>query len=241
MRSLRITAYAHTPITLPLAYNELLQGVLYSCWHGRYPQLHDEGLGGIRGFRPFTFGRLRGKSSVSRESRTIRFEGAVSFDVRSPVEELLDELATQLAEREQIRIGAYNLPLTNLQSNDRLLFPPRATITLATPVVAYEALEDGHTRFYAPDETPWLSLVQRNAQYKAEALGLEGAAAIQAMPLTETLRKQVTRFKGTYITGWLGDVILAAEPPLMAALWCLGLGVKNSQGFGMFDISDKPL
>ena len=114
-------------MTLPLAYNELLQGLIYSCWHDEYPALHDEGLGGVRGFRPFTFGRLHGKASVSRESRTIRFEGAVSFDVRSPVEELMDELATQLAARAQVRIGAYTLPLTNLQTWSHTRRSTRAT------------------------------------------------------------------------------------------------------------------
>lgn len=241
MRSLRIALYAQKSVLLPLAYNELLQGLLYSCWRDKYPEIHNEGFDGVRGFRPFTFGRLQGKAKVNREDRTIVLSDILSFEVRSPVEELMDELALQLANRGQVRIGAYELPLVNLQNNDRLIFPQRAKISLATPVVVYETLADGHTRFYAPDENGWQDMILANAQRKTKALGLSCSASLQIIPLTETLHKQVTRFKGTYVNGWTGSLIVGADTQLLAALWCLGLGVKNSQGFGMFNIDERPL
>jgi CRISPR-associated endoribonuclease Cas6 len=165
----------------------------------------------------------------------------VSLEVRSPLEELVDELARQLAMRDGVRIGEHALQVVNLECRDRLLFPQRAVISMEAPVVAYTTLEDGHTKYYEPREEGWTALVQGNAARKVEALGLECGSAPQLVPLSETLKKQVTRFKGTYVTGWTGDFIIAAEPQLVAALWCLGLGAKNSQGFGMFRISEKPL
>ena len=65
--------------------------------------------------------------------------------------------------------------------------------------------------------------------------------AEQVSPLPDTLRKRVTRFKGTYVTGWVGDLILACDPQLLATLYCCGIGAKNSQGFGMFRIHDDAL
>lgn len=241
MRSLRISLFAKKSILLPLAYNELLQGLLYGCWRSAYPEMHNEGFGGVRGLRPFNFSRLQGTAEVNRRDRTIVFRDILSFEVRSPIEELMDVLAAQLANQGKVRIGAYELPLVNLQNSDRLIFPQRAKVSLTTPVVVYEALADGHTHFFAPQDDGWFELMQANTKRKAEALGLSCSSTLQVIPLTETMRKQVTRFKGTYVTGWTGSMILGADAQLMAALWCLGLGVKNSQGFGMFEIDDRPL
>lgn len=232
MRSLCITLHTKDPVTLPLAYNELIQGLLYSCWRGRYPEFHDDTTNQIR---KFVFGRLEGKCRVNAQTRTIRFSDLVEFEVRTPYEELLDECAAQLASRGKAQLGAYELDLVNLQSKDRLIFPSRATIRMITPVVEYRTKEN-HTIPISPMDMDWISLVQANTQKKAAELGIAFDAPFQAIAFDETMRKQVTRFKGTYVTGWTGKLMLAADPSIVAMLWCCGLGAKNSQGFGLFDI-----
>lgn len=241
MRAIRITLYTPQPIILPLAYNELVQGMLYSCWRERYPEMHDAGFLGQWGFRPFTFGRLEGRTEVDAKRRTIKLSDVVELEVRSPIEELMDELCMQLCSLQKVRLGAYELQLVNLTSVDRLLFPVRAIARFRTPVVAYERMEDGHTAYLSPIDDGWFDLVQHQSTRRAEALGLDLDTTMQIIPLSETLRKQVTRFKATWVTGWLGDMVVSADPQLLAALWCLGMGTKCSQGFGMFDFVDKPL
>lgn len=238
MRSLRITLRTSRPIVLPLAYNELAQGLVYSCWASQMPHVHEYRLEDGRDFRPFVFGRLEGPCRVDSQKRTIKFFELVSLEVRSVAEELIEMCATQLADRRSIRLGAYDLELVNLECCDRLLFPRRCVARLRTPAVVYQTTDDGHTTPFSPTDTQWLPLIQQNARRKAEALGLGCDTTLQALAYEETLRKQVTRFKGTYLTGYTGDILLSADPQLMAALWCCGLGVRNSQGFGMFDILD---
>ncbi len=240
MRALHITFRTPRPIILPLAYNELVQGLLYSCWRDGMPQLHDGGFG-EQGMRLFTFGPLRGKASIDAKKRTIRFERFVELEVRTPVEDLLDELAGQLATRGVVRIGAHELQVVNLECCDRLLFPRQAKVTMLSAVVAERGLEDGHATPLAPTDEGWIDYVRTNACHKAAALGLTCSQELQVIPLAETLRKRVTRFKGTYVTGWVGDLIIACDPQLLATLYCCGLGAKNSQGFGMFRINDEPL
>lgn len=238
MRCLRVTLRTSQPVVLPLAYNELVQGLLYHCWRDRFPHLHDEGFAEGRPLRLFTFGPITGRSSVDRERRTIRFDGPMSFEVRTSIEDLLDELATQLAKRGAARIGAHELCVANLEAIDRLIFPRQARIQTVSPVVCYRTLEDGHTQPYAPTDEGWIDLVRMNAQRKAEALALGCDNELQVIPLAETLRKRVTRFKGTYVTGWVGSFAIACDPVLLAALYSCGLGSKSSQGFGMFNICD---
>ncbi len=240
MRALRITLRTPRPCILPLAYNELVQGLLYSCWRESLPQLHDAGFG-EQGMRLFTFGPLGGKASIDGKKRTIRFERLVSLEVRTPVEDLLDELAAQLAARGVVRLGAYELQVLNLECCDRLLFPRQARVSMRSAVVAERGLEDGHSLPLAPTDEGWLDCVRTNAANKAATLGVSCSQELQVIPLSDTLRKRVTRFKGTYVTGWVGDLILACDPQLLATLYCCGIGAKNSQGFGMFRINDDAL
>ena len=128
-----------------------------------------------------------------------------------------------------------------MQSNDRLLFPQRAIIQAISPIVAYQTSEDGHTLYYSPDDPEWLRLIQANTMHKLEALQLDEDPTVQIIPLSDTLKKQVTRFKGFYVTGWKGQFALSGSPQVISALYHVGLGAKNSQGFGMFNILDKPL
>lgn len=241
MRSLRITLRTRGSVLLPLAYNELLQGVLYNCWRSELEFLHEATLDDSRAFRPFVFSRLNGRGRADGNARTIQFSGLVSFEVRSCVEQIIDVCATQLYSQGTVRLGAYELDLVNLESRDRLLFPQRARIRLRTPVVARSSSGDGHDTYFSPIDPEWLELVQGNALRKAQGLGMGCDAGLQAFAIADSLRKQVTRFKGTHITGWTGDLLLACDSELMAALWCCGLGEKNSQGFGMFDILDSYL
>jgi CRISPR-associated endoribonuclease Cas6 len=238
MKSLRITLRTERPIVLPLAYNELIHGLLYKCWSEQAPQLHDLKLEDGRDYRPFVFGRLEGPCRVDKTAKQIRFFSRISLDVRSPLDGLIDACAIHLANCGHARIGTHELELVNLECRDRLLFPGRALVRLRTPVVAYVTLDSGHKQPFGPQDSEWLPLIQQNTQRKLAAMCMDGGIGLQSIARTETLKKNVTNFKHTYITGWTGDVELASDPSVIALLWSSGLGMSNSNGFGLFDIID---
>lgn len=241
MRSLTITAYAEKAARLPLSYNALIQGALYRCWSTSNPNLHNRGYSANgKEYRLFTFSKLSGKSSIDKTKKEISFTGAVQLTVRSPQEELLDDLCSALVSQGAIRLGRTELPLINLSTADRLLFPKRALIKLITPVTLHRTHEDGYTEYLVPTSEEFARDLQSNCANKAASFGLD-AGLVQMVPLEETLRKHVVQFKGTYVNGWTGELILAAKPETMAFLYNAGLGARNSQGFGMFEIVDKPL
>lgn len=49
-------------------------------------------------------------------------------------------------------------------------------------------------------------------------------------------KKMVTRYKNSYITAWYGTYCLKGERKYLDFLYQTGLGAKNSQGFGMFEL-----
>ena len=241
MRSLVITLYAQKPACLPLSYNALIQGALYDCWRQGAPSLHNEGFtDGSRTYRLFTFSQLSGKSHVDSKKKTISVTGVITFRVRSPEEDLIDLLAQELAAKGSLRIGRAVLPIVNLSTADRLLFPHRALINMLSPVTLHRTLDDGYTEYLDPRTRAFAEALQVNCEHKAQSFGFD-CCLVQLVPLDESLRKRVIQFKGTYVNGWTGQFILSAEPETMAFLYNAGLGDRNSQGFGMFEIIDRPL
>ena len=112
MRSLCITLRSPGHITLPIAYNHYIHGALVECWKGRYAGLHGLKDADGKDFRPFVFGRLEGATRADGRAdgrargraRVMTPDGLVSFEVRSYVEEPIDEVAFRLASRGTVRL-----------------------------------------------------------------------------------------------------------------------------------------
>jgi CRISPR-associated endoribonuclease Cas6 len=237
MRTLKITLLAREPLRLPLAYNELVQGALYACWRPEFAALHDVGYAvGGKAYRLFTFGPLQGSHIV--QNKQITFTGPVSFELRSPVQPLVQAVVETLAGQGEMRLGAQTLPVVGLRTADQLLFRSRHRVRMVAPVTMHTTLENGHTHYYTPQDAEFAPLVCGNLGKKIEAAGLPLEPVLGLVPCVETLRKCVTRFKGIYITGWQGDFWLEADPRTIAFLYLTGMGDRNSQGFGMFELAD---
>lgn len=240
MNALIISLRPETPVRLPIAYNYYVQSALYAAWRDAFPALHDEGYtDGAHSFRMFTFSPLQGSYSV--EGKEIVFTGAVSLEVRSPVEELIDELAARLLESGSVHIGHDTLPVTDLRTADRLLFFPSARVRMLGAVTVHDTLPNGKTVYYAPTEERFGELLAENVSAKLQAAGVDAPPYLGFRPTGRPPRKVVTTFKGAYVTGYLGTFLMEANPEVMGFLYYTGLGTRNSQGFGMFDIEKQPL
>ncbi len=235
MNALEIVLSAQRPVTMPMAYQQLVQGALYRVWGKTFPELHDEGYpAGGRAFRMFVFSGLEGRYTPNGTS--ITFSGALRMEVRSPVPALLEPLREALARERELWLGNRRLSVVGLYSRDCLLFPSRVLIEMRTPLTLHQTLPDGFRRYYAPDEAEFPLLLAENLASKIQAAQLSIDPGISLIPVTQTLRKRVARFRSTYVTGWMGRFRLEAEPETVAFLYCAGLGVGGSRGFGMFDI-----
>lgn len=239
MNSLLITLRPPAPVRLPIAHNYYIQSALYSAWQDTFPALHDEGYtDGAHAFRLFTFSPLRGRYNV--EGREILFSGPLSLEVRSSAAELIEQLAAHLLESGVLRVGRHELPVTDLRTADRLLFFPSARIRMLGPVSVHDTVPDGKTRYYAPTEERFGELLAENLASKLRAAGVDAAPYLGFRPLGKPPRKVVTTVKGIYVTGYLGTFTLRTDPEAMGLLYYTGIGARNSQGFGMFEIEDQP-
>lgn len=235
MNALEVILSADRPVTLPMAYQQLIQGALYRLWGDTYPELHDEGYAAEgHAFRMFAFSALEGR--YTPKGTSITFSGALRLEVRSPVSALLESIQEGLTRERALWLGEQRLAVVGLYERDCLLFPSRALIETRTPVTVHRTLPDGFRQYYAPEEEDFNVLLAENLASKLQAARLALDPAVAVTPIEGTLTKRVARFRSTLVTGWKGRFLLEAEPETMAFLYYAGLGVGNSRGFGMFDI-----
>ena len=225
------------PGTLPFAYREQLQGLIYrllpedlSRW------LHEEGLSTPQGrWKPFVFSRLAGKMQPDTSTKTFRVTGPVSFRLASPLTEVVQELGMALMLKRHLRLG--NLELLHDELLLTEVIPPPAPVTLIarSPITVYRK-ENGRRRYFRPEEPAFLELLVRNLRMKAEALGKNPEGEVRIEPVGITPRhKKIERFHRLVVEGWMGRYRLTAPPELTWVALTSGLGALGSQGFGFVE------
>ncbi len=223
-------------VRLPLAYRREQQGLLYHLLssHPAYSAfVHDQGHeAGKKRFKLFTFSALQGRYTV--EGKEIIFPDSLRFEVRSPDETLISTICSACQPGTPVMLGDRPMNVERCQ----LLPLPRLSDgmeVVARTGTVHTTDAQGHTRYYAPDEADFLPAIQANALRKWQGLYPGASFDFSAEPGGGDWKRQVTTFKGTYITAWTGRLILHGAPHALAFLYNTGLGARNSQGFGIFD------
>ncbi len=244
---LKVTFQSEHPITLPIHYHPILQGVLYSSI--QVPALRDQlhGKGFSEGQRPaklFTFSRLEGHYELHPQSRTITFDSPVEWTVSSAVDDLATHVASGLLKAPSVTLGSNAVEVRHVQMEGFRGTARDVQIRLLSPVTTYrtEVLPGGrkYTHYISPWDPESASLIKRNLAFKASALGQscsEQEVGIRLIPIGEPTDRseKVVMFKSTPIRVWDGDFRLAGDPYFIKLAWDAGIGGKSSEGFGCFE------
>lgn len=227
-------------VLLPIAYRYLIQGMIYNALSvdaELATALHD-GLQRTqqRAFKLFTFSPLTGYYSVA--DKRILFNGDIRLEIRAVQPQILLLLAESLKEGSAVALGRNALLITESRLEDCRIQREQVQIATISPIVAYQTLENGHTRFFSPTDDAFCPALVRNAERKWQHFNGEASPfSLKISPVSsDKSRKTITCFKGTYITAWDGRFILQGSENVIDFLYQTGLGAKSSQGFGMFRI-----
>ena len=112
-------------------------------------------------------------------------------------------------------------------------------IKMKAPLTVYATDSETRKTFYfGPDEPMFYDMINDNFYRKYQAYyGILPTLAIRLEVCgNKPPQKVVTNYKGTYITAWRGTYKLSGERKYLDFLYQTGLGAKNAQGFGMFEI-----
>ncbi len=230
-------------LSFPLEYNQSIQGFIYHNIDKTLASfLHDKGfITKGRTFKLFTFSRLLGKYRISKER--IEFEERVKFWIASPVDNLIESFASNLARKPEVFLGDERFYVTSIEVKQKLSCD-NAEIFMLSPVTVYSTLlkpEGGKkTYYYNPKEEDFGRLVNENMKKKYTAFYRKEADNL-AMDITpvkvRASDEKIVSYKGFIIKGWMGRYRIKGNEELISLAYDAGLGAKNSQGFGMFEIS----
>lgn len=254
-------------LELPVNYNYLLQSMIYNSVSEKLSGfLHCRGYDyGKRFFKMFVFSRLSGNYRLYRRqdgNAVIVFSPVMSFYLSSPVEQILQEFANRMISGAALRMGGSEVSISSVEV---LKSPPflgeTALIKMLSPITARRTFavgeeEDGDwskrelgreekTRYFSPLDVEFSPLVRRNLLKKYAAFygreAEETALELKPILFSERHNFHLVNYKGFIVKGYSGVYEARGAGELLRFAWDCGLGERNSQGFGMFDVWNAPV
>ena len=241
-------------IKLKKGFVKQLQGLIYNFLDNASAKwLHDNGFSyEKRRFKMFTFSSILEKGRYLREKGEFLFPKKISFYVSSPADWILEQVASNFLSSEEFYLGKNRLSLSAISVIKRPVFETEMVkIKALTPLTIRSGnFEKYGKKFhtFSPFEEDFSRLIGENAKKKWEAFyKRECGYELKILPFfdNEKKYKRVVYYgtdekKRTVIEGWSGEYILQGKKELLSFLYDTGLGERNSQGFGMWDmIKDK--
>ncbi len=230
-------------IRLPICTNATVQGLLYHAMaeDERYSSyIHNSGkVYNGRNFKLFTFSELKGDYEI--ENKNIIFLSQARLSVRSADAYLIQLLFSYFSNNRCVSLASETVEIADLNLNDKHIFDDEITVYTVSPITVYVTEEDGYTKYFTPYEQRFYNSIISNAKHKwRSCFGDDSDFHLEIIPVENCkFKKRATRFKDTFITAWHGDFVLKGTPKVIDFLYQTGLGSKNSQGFGMFEIKKR--
>lgn len=248
--------------------NYPLASAVYRLLHSIAPEyavfLHEEGFPAdaefaddrgpresYKKFKFFVFSRLAQRGKKIAGDRIRLNDSLVTWQIGSPLDEMMDVLAESLVANPEITIGDQKSHATFVVAGiDIAEAPPMSACgsgrlcgeTISPIFVSVDEMgPEGkrvkhHVR--AEDERFATRIVANlHEKYRAfTGVSLkEESAAELSFRFTEAPRSQLVQYKGTHHKSYLGRFMLVGDPRLIWLAWEAGLGEANSKGFGMIE------
>ena len=240
-------------LQMPVHYNHLVQAMIYKNISPQLADfLHSKGFFyEKRQFKLFTFSKLMGKYRIQKDNShhsRIVFYSPIHFFLSAPFGQILQEFANQMVRGTTITLGGNLLNLCSVQVLLPPVFKHKITrIKMLSPISVHStvAKEDGSkkTYFYLPTEKEFSELVRKNLLKKyvsfLETYPEDTELSLRPLFFSEKKNFHLVIYKDHVVKGYSGIYELVGSRELKQFAYDSGLGERNAQGFGMFDIWQK--
>lgn len=240
---------SHKKITLPFIHSHILQGLIYKFLENEAAEwLHSEGFKyEKRSFKMFVFSDILEKAQIDKTKRMFIFPETISFYLASPVDWILQQAAQNLIRSEKVKLGDNICFISSISVlKQELITDNKIRVKTLSPITIHSTFKkpDGKniTYYYSPFEKEFNELINLNMKKKWKSLYKKESpyGNIIIKPMFDTNKKERIRyFKNTLIKGWTGMFELTGEPELLQFALNVGLGDRNSQGYGMVEVVRK--
>jgi len=245
---MRISVYfnAAEEIILPVQYNNIIQGFIYNNQSDRdYCQFLHQSRSGENNsnFNMFTFSRLMGKFNFDKYTGRITLYPPVKLIISSAVDEFISDLMERLTHTELAFLGKNEVEIDNIEVHEDIEFGEKVQIKMLSPLVGCTTsmIDDRkYTNYYSPWQSKFQELAGNNLVYKYERIyGRKPEREdIKIIPNGNQEKKfeKILNYKGTVVKGYAGIYWLKGCPELIKVAYHTGLGFRNNQGFGCWEV-----
>lgn len=241
---LKLTFSANKPIYIPKNHHAMIQGFLYHLLKSvpEYANfLHETGYGNVpHRFKLFVYSDFMEDYFV--ENNHLFFYNNISLEIRSPISDFCKVLMISILNSNQFELDHQPISLTECTLSYKNISSDKITIRMVSPLTLSTTVYENDTkktRFICPGDKDFSSAFLHNTMSKyCAAYGDTSPQSIIITPLSVTKEdKYVTKFNNRiYINVWYGCYQLEASAELLSFLYDTGIGSRNSQGFGMFEL-----
>lgn len=236
-------------VVLPIHYNHLVQSLIYSNLDEKLSRfLHDKGFcDGKRNFKGFTFSRLMSKKrKVLTGAGKISLLPPLELVVSSPLSQFVEGLAETLIKQKTLDLGNNKVYFESISFIAKPKLEGKLRIKMLSPVTVYSTLNKANgkrkTYYYTPMEKEFGELIENNLlkkyrAYYGKSVSNNNSRVFNIEPVRVSKKdEKIILYKGTVIKGWMGVYDVEGAPELIGLAYEAGIGSKNSQGFGCFEI-----
>ena len=228
-------------LVLPNSYHHILQSIIYTALDisPEFGQkLHNEGYKITnRSYKLFTFSEISGKYRIS--NGFIIFYEDVHFEVSSVDPYFIKTLKSGLLEK-GITYGHHHFDKLMLEVSDDTIEESSIKIKMISPITVYATdIYTNETEYFSPKDSSFSEYINDNFKRKYEAYCETIPTSNIKIELLKDFTpklKVITKYHDMYIEAWRGQYVLTGERKYLDFLYQVGLGAKNSQGFGMFEV-----
>jgi len=244
---LKFTFYSDKDIVLSFHYNYNLQSFIYNSITDKKLSnfLHNEGFKfNKRVYKLFVFSKIYPKPKIFNNSK-FSFGKEIFFYLSSVLDDFLINISNSFIKKNFFKLEDNILFLKSIEVIKIPNFnKDKNIIYFLSPITVYSTVNK-KTYFYNPNESRFFELVRENLlkkykayyeyKHKINQIG-NFDFKMELLDFDAKKDKKVIVYKGNYITSYEGVYKISAQKEILEFAWNTGLGSKNSQGFGMFDI-----
>ncbi len=236
----KLTFPLEEKICLPIYYHHLLQVALLN-WIGdtSYQKfLHDTGfLSGKRVYKLYTFSKIYGKFELDKKNKKIIFNDEIHLYLSSCDERYLTYMIKNIISNSSLILGNYHLALEKVECIEEVCEKNVCKIRTLSPITISSTLtkQDGTKKryYYNPQEKEYSDMIRDNLLRKYKAFyDNELTDAEFHIELVDKGKESLIFYKREAIRAWNGIFQMKGSKEIIEFALNVGLGERNSAGFG---------
>lgn len=237
----------NNPLELPIAHHHILASIYYRLMGSEQSMVHDQGKKyGKREYRLFTFGPIIGKYSIDKQRKHIRFFDHIEMEFRSVNRNMILEMVSN-ALASGVTFGNVTYTDVHCDVSEFCIKSKCIEIEMVSPICIYRTHKVCERRtfrkkrrvlYYTPQMRQFTTAIVGNftRKYSAARGELPDDNVRVEVVSIGSKDKYLTRYKENTIEAYKGIYRLYGPAEYLTFLYDVGLGGKNSQGFGLFRV-----